>query len=120
MLDFLQATGRVSPRKLRLLACACSRRAWSSIDNLGSAAIETAERYADGRADSGELRFARLACKGAGGQAAWYAAATDPFIAARNAGLSALSGTTNAEGELSDQADLLRDIFGNPFHQPPA
>ena len=116
MLSFLQERG-ASERKQRLFAVACSRRAWPLIDDLGRAAVEVAERFADGRADAEQLRAARLACKGSGGQSSWYAALTDPAIAARNAALSAMEGATSHESERHVQADLLRDIFRNPFHE---
>jgi hypothetical protein len=115
MLAFLE--GQASDRKLRLFAAACSRRIWHWLDEPGRAAVETAERFADGRADADELRSARLACRLAGGQAAWYAAASNPARAAGNAARSARSATPAAflpEG--AAQAGLLRDIFGNPFH----
>jgi hypothetical protein len=56
-----------------------------------------------------------------GGQASWYAAATKPEVAARNAARSAQAGVASNPllgtevGELLAQAVLLRDIFGNPF-----
>ena len=105
MLKFLQ--GRASDRKLRLFA--------------GRAAVEAAENFADGLAGPEKLRAARLACQRAGDQAAWYAAATNPAIAARNAARSAQSGVANnallgsEPAELVAQAILLRCIFGNPF-----
>lgn len=115
MLDFLRTSGRTSKRKHRLFAVACSRRVWSSIAPLGYAAVEMAEKFADGLAGPEELRSARLACRGAGGRAAWYAAATNPENAARNAALSAqagVAGTGTEAAELLAQAGLLRDIFG--------
>jgi hypothetical protein len=119
MLDFLR--GRTSDRKLRLFAAACSRRVWRWINELGRAAVEAAEAYADGRISPEELRAARLACRSAGENAAWYAAASDAFKAAGNAARSARSGVArlNPSGmaaEQSAQAMLLRDIVGNPFH----
>lgn len=120
MLEFLNSNGKPSDRKLRLFAVACSRRIWRLIDVLGRAAVEAAEDFADGRIGSDELRAARLACQGTGGHASWYAAATDPAIAARNAARSAQAGaaTLGAEGEeLVAQADLVREVFGNPFRQ---
>jgi hypothetical protein len=121
MLAFLTSQP-VSERKLRLFAFACSRRMWDWIDKLGRAAVEAAEKFADGKASSEEMRAARLACQGAGGKSAWYAAATIPTVAARNAARSAQAGVASnpmigsEAAELAAQADLLRGIFGNPFH----
>jgi hypothetical protein len=111
MLGFLLGTGAASDRKLRLFGVACSRRVWGSLDGLGRAAVEVAEAYADGRAGPEALRAARLACRSAGGSAAWYAAASRPAVAARNASLSAQAGSGAEPAEL---AALLRDIF-DPF-----
>jgi len=113
MLGFLQTSGRASDRKLRLFAVSCSRRVWNWLDALGQAAVEIAEEYADGRASADQLRAARLACKLAGGSAAWYAAASNPVVAARNAALSAQA----VPAERTLQAALLRDIIGNPFRR---
>src|SRR5260370_16227312 len=93
MLAFLR--GHASDRKLRLFAVACSRRLLPWIAALGRAAVEVAEDFADAVAGPDELRAARLACQGAGGQAVWYAAATNPAIAARNAARSAQAGVAN-------------------------
>jgi hypothetical protein len=118
MLQFLQMNETASKRKLRLFAVACSRRMWDWVDSLGRSAAEIAERFADGLASPEELRVARPACQGAGGQAAWYAAASNPAIAARNAARSAQTGAANnaligsEAAELLAQANLLRDIFG--------
>ncbi|HXG12005.1 MAG TPA: hypothetical protein VNK04_19785 [Gemmataceae bacterium] len=115
MLDFLR--GRAGDRKLRLFAAACSRRVWHWIDDLGRQAVEAAEAFADGLMGPEELRAARLACRSAGERAAWYAAASDPFKAAGNAARSALGGVALSQqpAECAAQADLLRDIIGNPF-----
>jgi hypothetical protein len=119
MLEFLQSSGRPSERKLRLFAVACSRRIWDLIDDLGRAAVEMAENYADGLVGPDELRAARLACQGAGGQAAWYAAASNPTVAARNAARSAQAGSAligSESAELLAQAALVREINGRlPF-----
>ena len=111
MLDLLRSAGQTCDRKLRLLAVACSRRIWHLIDDLGRAAIEVAEQFAEGHASAEVLRAARLACKSSGNNSAWYAAASDPFIAARDAILSAQS----AGDSRTEQAKLVREIFGNPF-----
>lgn len=122
MLEFLR--GKASERKLRLFAVACSRRIWNVIDDLGRAAVDAAEDFADGGLGSDELRAARLACQGAGDQASWYAAATKPEVAARNSARSAQAGVNSnpllgtEASELLTQAALLRDIFGPiPFRQ---
>src|SRR5262245_34073823 len=119
MLAFLHRSGRTSGRKLRLFAVACSRRIWPWINALGRQAVDVAEAFADGLVGPEELRAARLACQGAGGQAAWYAAATNPESAARNAARSAQAGAATLGSESSEllaQAALVREIFGlQPF-----
>jgi hypothetical protein len=121
MLEFLRRSGRSSARKLRLFAVACSRRLGAWIDPLGRHAVDVAENFADGLAGAEEMRAARLLCQGAGGGAAWYAAATRPAIAARNAARSAQVGFANGApigseaDELLAQANLLREIFGERF-----
>jgi hypothetical protein len=117
MLEFLQSRPDVSARKLRLFAVACSRRVWDRIEPLGQAAVEVAEAFADGEADADALRAARLACKSAGASASWYAAASSPAVAARNAALSAQA-AGDPEAERAAQAALLRDILGNAFKTP--
>ena len=115
MLAFLTTIGTPSERKLRLFAVACSRRIWDRIDDLSRAAVETAEQFADGKASADQLRAARLACKSAGDNASWYSAVSNAAIAARNAALSAQAAFDNPS-ERREQATLLRDVFGNPFH----
>jgi hypothetical protein len=117
MLDLLRDSGRASNRKLRLFACACCRRVWGWYEfhhEEGREAVATSERYADGLATPAELTSARRAAAGrvpdgldkmvAGVDAAmWYGSsliahetATDPW-------------------PFAGQAELVRDIFGNPF-----
>src|SRR6266852_1943744 len=106
MLDFLQKKETTSERKLRLFAVACSRRMWDWIDVLGRNAVDVAENFANGSASPEELRAARLACQGAGGQAASYAAASNPVIAAQNAARSAQVGVANNAQLGSEAAEL--------------
>jgi hypothetical protein len=110
MLAFLRR--KASPRKLRLFAVACARRLGEHNHPLARHAVDVAERFADGEASAEELRAARLACKHADESAAWYAAISQPEIAARNAALSARGVSPH---EPAAQAELLRDIIGNPF-----
>jgi hypothetical protein len=58
LLNYLK--GRLSDRKLRLLACACAWRQWPSItDERSRQAVYRAERFADGEASAEELQRAR-------------------------------------------------------------
>jgi hypothetical protein len=51
--------GRVSDRKLRLLACGCARRCWDRLDDDRlRTAVEIAEQYADRRASVARLEAA--------------------------------------------------------------
>jgi len=114
MLDFLQ--GKVSDRKLRLVACAACRRIWHVIRNERSRyTVEVSERYADDLASLEELNAvaveaAQIAETAARANAlGWNAAQT----AAMTAG-AAMEAARRASGMAAD-ADLLREIVGNPF-----
>jgi hypothetical protein len=128
MLEFLR--GRASDRQLRLFACACCRAVWGFIpEGPCRDAVEVALRYADGLATPQELAAARAAALSAApaagdrSAAAWAACeATNPA-----AWQAARSGAQEAREQVErchpaawrdaarDQADLLRDIAGNPF-----
>ncbi len=132
MLDILKEASR---RKLRLFAVACCRLFWDQLsDQRCREGIEVAERRAEWRVSRNELSAATAAL-GEVERTARPAEADAAFIISRVAAASALEAAQAAtssygpegfedpeeaakEGILADrprQAQLLRDIFGNPF-----
>jgi hypothetical protein len=125
-------------RKRRLFACACARRvADLFIDPASERAVATAERYADGLAGKKDLHAAlaeaRVAVRAAHardarhGNAAACAAMTvvETVIildrdAASLAAYARSTGRVTMRAERRAQADLVRDLLGNPFCPPVA
>src|SRR5262249_15800541 len=127
LLEFISS--QPSKRKFRLFVCACCRANWQILsDERQRLAVETSERFADGVVTREELEQARILAwrsrgetresRFKGAMCTW--AARDEM----NAGFALL--IVQAEclipeaREESHCCDLLRDIFGNPFHPLPA
>jgi hypothetical protein len=143
MLDYLE--GKVSDRKLRLFACACVRRYWDRFTYpIPRQAVEMAERLAEGEAEAQEVEEMRQTADGSAGNApmwdqfAYMAAAASlaevAIDAARNtrdlcrqqamrdAAYEVIAGENEqsinaaaSAAECGHQADLLREVIGNPF-----
>lgn len=140
---------KASERKLRLFACACCQRLGRQRllpDADSRTAVEVAERYADGLVPKKALAAARSeayrvvkAQRGrrgvnTGAYHAWCATRENLRAAivslAGGAAWTASyrrspSGLLTASGEDVERhqaalADLVRDVFGNPFRKPPA
>ena len=124
----------LSERKRRLFACGCCRRIRYLLTDHASRALACAEKYADGGSTVDALHIARSAvglpkapARKAAVRAVREAANTSwyPDFASRAAEFAAqacvesddtnrgLDRAMNVAQEA--QADLLRDIFGNPF-----
>jgi hypothetical protein len=135
MLDFLRGR-KSSDRKLRLFAAACCRRIWGFLtDERSRKAVGLVEEYADGSIDRGRLVSARDDAREVKrnlrgpSQTPFQRAANAAFDATRDTGSSASNNAPYEaaralhfedhnhceEGELRQQASLLRCIFGNPF-----
>jgi hypothetical protein len=126
---------KVGRRKLRLFACGCCRQIWSDLpDPRTTHAIETAELFADGKVVQKELNIAGKAIQKL---ARYYPGKDDlqlstanglaraatlpkPYDAALGVTMYPLPlagyfGTPSEESDLI--CNILRDIFGNPFHR---
>jgi hypothetical protein len=127
MLEFLR--GRASERKLRLFACACCRSVWHLLtDERSRRAVETVECKADGGASNEDFYAATLAAEEDGTSAAWAAlyatlpdatrAATECATCAAEAACHTATPADARAAERARQAQLLLEVFGNPFHLP--
>jgi pSer/pThr/pTyr-binding forkhead associated (FHA) protein len=116
---------RISDRKLRLFACACCRRIWHLIPHARArATVEAAERYADGLDFGKELHdvatgsWAPIVCSAGVSERqaleALQAAACLGHQLRGSAGAS-LSFVWQVDKDRVAQANLLRDLVGNPY-----
>ncbi|MCA9045813.1 MAG: hypothetical protein KDA69_15910 [Planctomycetaceae bacterium] len=139
MLQFLRAFRRVDKtklgrRKLRLFACACCRRFWSSLSEESREALDIAERYADGEASKKDLGYAwRISVRQYGrgprnaDAIAGHVAEASAMTAAALVPMVCYSVFANTPrqfhelwGEQFQQAIIVNDLFGNPFRTVPA
>jgi hypothetical protein len=114
--------GRVSDRKLRLVACACCRLLWSRLSRSSRRAVEVAEQLADGpvseQVHDAVVRAAIEAVCTAG--AASVNAADMAYKSLLNDGWYAADWTVGCGTDGEMEAAVLRDVIGNPFRTPPA
>ncbi len=130
MLAYLQ--GKASERKLRLFAVACCRRVWPLLsDKRGRRAVEANEKYADQLIGTGSLQKigyeAKRAIRSASGTAIWAHRAASLAIDSIGSSPTLIGSAIltadaarlaahDAGAEPIIQAQLIRCIFGNPFH----
>jgi hypothetical protein len=117
------AWNKVSDRKLRLFASACCRRMKATLPDGGGLALRIAERFADGLASAAELAGMEEWTGGRALRALGTAASVwgADWACTWSQGWAAADGAARAsaaEGQFQGQADLFREIVGNPFRPP--
>jgi len=136
MILFLQATGKVSARKLRLVAVTCCRRVWPLLtDERSRRAVELAEQSVDELISWSALDATSTAAREVKhheyhADVAAFAASYAPTPILEFAHVVGIMQTaaeapdTGVHLEESAQAALLREVFGplpfRPFHVAPA
>jgi hypothetical protein len=130
MFELIQS--KWTDRKLRLFGCGCCRAMWSVLGDESRRVIETAERYADGVASPEEINRAATRANrslieldelDAGeftSNKHYYGALAVETTISVLLSPPTIEGVRNLGEWLPDgartKAELLRDLFGNPFH----
>jgi hypothetical protein len=130
MVGFVISTA--SDRKLRLFTCACCRRIWHRLSaEIGRGAVLSAELHADQLISDDELIEARIKAEiahvmpfvpdSAAFCTTWLDTGGFPVfrivLGVDDAPVIAAGFCDNYSDERICQAAIMRDIFGNPFHQ---
>ncbi|MDY3552759.1 hypothetical protein R5W24_001848 [Gemmata sp. JC717] len=122
-------------RKWRLVLCACCRRVWKRlVDERSRRAIEQSERYADGLISDEEMGTAESAAFAAWteisnkhGDSPWRAGSAAAAYSSQHsipendrsnamgAVIEGFSKAARRTAEQRAQAQIIRDVFGNPF-----
>jgi hypothetical protein len=114
---------KVSQRKLRLFACACCRQMKAELPEGCGYVLQVAERFAESLASTEELEQAEDSVRSPAVRTLGTAGAVLGTLWAStwNRAWAAANGAANASAEgglFRGQADLLREIVGNPFRRP--
>ena len=119
--------GKASDRRLRLFACACSRRIWHLLpDRRSRKALEASERFADGMITPEKLRFVRGDVRWSANMATrksddsegvkWIVAhLAEPDAQRALFAVWPAAYLCGRETQQPLQCAFLRDLFGNPF-----
>lgn len=122
----LLESGDPDPRRWQLFACACCWRILPMLDERSRQAVAIAERHAEGLASGKEVEEARHLAQCAvattwqsrGDTCLGYAAVAVHYALVRPQRAHAYAALAAGGGQVAErrvQADLLRDVFGNPF-----